>query len=135
MKILIYIQKVCARELISCYLIARISGVCNFFKLFNSPYFVFETGIAEATQATLHEGYAILEALKTPLTDVYGKEVDYECGTIAGHIRNAIDDLVERRKRNDELCDVRKLKLQQLLQLRSCERDTDQVRLVFRGKD
>ena len=87
-----------------------------------------QSGIADATQATLREGHAILESLKTPLTDVYGKEVDYECGTIAGHIRNAIDDLVERRKRNDELCDVRKLKLQQILQLRSCERDTDQVR-------
>ena len=105
-----------------------------FLLLFNNSHFVFETGIAEATQATLHEGHAILEALKTPLTDVYGKEVDYECGTIAGHIINAIDDLVERKKRNDELCDVRKLKLQQILQLRSCERDTDQVRRVFRGK-
>ncbi len=72
-----------------------------------------------------------MEALKTPLTDVYGKEVEYECGPIAGHIRNTIDDLVERKKRNDELCDVRKLKLQQILQLKSCERDTDQVGLVY----
>ena len=57
--------------------------------------------------------------------------MDYECGSIAGHIRNTIDDLVGRKKRNDELCDVRKLKLQQILQLRSCERDTDQVGVLF----
>jgi hypothetical protein len=91
-----------------------------------SKYF-FETGTSEATEATLRDGYAILEALKMPLTDVYGQEVEYECGLIAAHIRNTIDDLVERKKRNDELCDVRKLKLQQILQLKSCERDTDQV--------
>jgi hypothetical protein len=91
-----------------------------------TKYF-FETGTSEATEATLRDGYAIMEALKMPLTDVYGQEVEYECGLIAAHIRNTIDDLVERKKRNDELCDVRKLKLQQILQLKSCERDTDQV--------
>ena len=93
--------------------------------------FFYHVAIAAATETTLHEGYVILETLKTPLTDIFGKEVEFDCGPIADHIRNSIDDLVGRKKRNDELCDVRKLKLQQILQLRSCERDTDQVSLIF----
>lgn len=103
----------------------------SFFELISRHFFRKRSGVAEASEAMLREGYAILEALKPPLTDIYGQEVDYECGPVADHIRNTIDDLVERKKRNDELCDVRKLKLQQILQLRSCERDADQVRIAF----
>ena len=33
----------------------------------------------------------------------------------------------ERKLRCDELSDVRKLKLQQILQMLTCERDTEQV--------
>lgn len=46
------------------------------------------------------------------------------------HVNQQLEDLQERKMRCDELADVRKLKLQQLLQLRTCERDADQVRLV-----
>ncbi len=37
--------------------------------------------------------------------------------------------LQERKLRGDELSDVRKLKLQQILQMLTCERDTEQVGL------
>jgi hypothetical protein len=42
-------------------------------------------------------------------------------------IKRMLEELQERKSRCDELADVRRLKLQQLLQLRTCERDCDQA--------
>ena len=76
----------------------------------------------------LREGRGIIEAFEIPLTDAQGLEVKcLDSPSITAHFRNTMDDLIERRRRSDELCDLRKLKLQQILQLKSCEKDTDQV--------
>ncbi|KAJ8320412.1 hypothetical protein KUTeg_001999 [Tegillarca granosa] len=64
--------------------------------------------IDAAAQQTLSDGQSLLDEMSRP-------------------IKNAFEDLQERKMRCDELADVRKLKLQQILQLRTCERDADQA--------
>lgn len=43
------------------------------------------------------------------------------------HVESILSELNDRKMRCDELADVRKLKLQQILQLRTSERDANQV--------
>ncbi len=61
-----------------------------------------------------------------------GKEVtrDYTTGVL--HVREQLEEIDERRKRCNDLVDVRKLKLQQMLQLFTCEQDGEQVRTIYR---
>ena len=65
--------------------------------------------------------------MTSPVVDMRGDDVtpDYSKGT--AHVRLTLDELRERKLRTDELCDVRRIKLQQLLQLKQSERDAEQV--------
>lgn len=58
-----------------------------------------------------------------------GKEVtrDYTTGVV--HVRQQLEDVEDRRRRCNDLVEVRRLKLQQMLQLFTCEQDGEQVRL------
>ena len=53
---------------------------------------------------------------------------DYSRGI--AHVRLTLDELRERKLRTDELSDVRRIKLQQLLQLQQSERDAEQVSIT-----
>jgi len=83
-----------------------------------------------ATKAgqALSEGQILLDQLLLPVKDAKGQDV-----TPADRKQQVslVDDTVgtvqQRKVRCDDLAEVRRLKLQQLLQLRTCERDIDQV--------
>ncbi|ESO86303.1 hypothetical protein LOTGIDRAFT_129439 [Lottia gigantea] len=83
--------------------------------------------IDHAAQQTLNDGQSLLDEMSRPIKNAFGKDItpDYD-----GHIKRInqkLEDLQERKMRCDELADVRKLKLQQILQLRTCERDADKA--------
>lgn len=76
---------------------------------------------------------AAQELMTSPVANTRGDDVtpDYRKGI--AHVRLTLDELRERKLRTDELCDVRRIKLQQLLQLKQSERDAEQVKIsVFR---
>uniref|UniRef100_A0A914VCQ5 CRAL-TRIO domain-containing protein n=1 Tax=Plectus sambesii TaxID=2011161 RepID=A0A914VCQ5_9BILA len=72
-------------------------------------------------------GSHFLEQLKITEQNSVGKEVtrDYTAGVV--HVRQQLEDVEERRRRCNELLDVRRLKLQQMLQLFTCEQDGEQA--------
>uniref|UniRef100_A0A915HXP0 CRAL-TRIO domain-containing protein n=1 Tax=Romanomermis culicivorax TaxID=13658 RepID=A0A915HXP0_ROMCU len=61
------------------------------------------------------------------------KSPDYDCSPIRDylpgilHVRRLLTEVDDRKQRSNQLSDVRRLKLQQLLQLYTCERDADQA--------
>ena len=84
--------------------------------------------IATKASQVLSEGQILLDQLLLPVKDAKGQDV-----TPADRKQQVslVDDTVggvqQRKVHCDELAEVRRLKLQQLLQLRTCERDIDQV--------
>ena len=77
---------------------------------------------------TIDDGQSLLDEMSRPVKNASGKDITPDYASQIKHINNWLADLQERKLRCDELADVRKLKLQQILQLRTCERDADQVR-------
>ena len=69
----------------------------------------------------------MIEMMRTPVVNLYAEDVTPDYTHSIAHVQNVLDELKERKQRSDELCDVRRIKLQQLLQLRTCERDAEQV--------
>lgn len=76
---------------------------------------------------TLNDGQSLLDEMSRPVKNAMGKDITPDYSSQIKHIQKRLEDLQERKLRCDELSDVRKLKLQQILQLRTCERDADQV--------
>ena len=65
--------------------------------------------------------------MSRPVKNAQGKDITPDYDLQVKHVNGHLEDLQERKLRCDELADVKKLKLQQILQLRTCERDADQV--------
>lgn len=65
--------------------------------------------------------------MTSPVVDMRGDDVTPDYSKGIAHVRLTLDELRERKLRTDELCDVRRIKLQQLLQLKQSERDAEQV--------
>ena len=65
--------------------------------------------------------------MTSPVVDMSGDDVTPDYSKGIAHVRLTLDELRERKLRTDELCDVRRIKLQQLLQLKQSERDAEQV--------
>jgi len=86
--------------------------------------------IVLATKAgqVLSEGQILLDQLLLPVKDAKGQDVTpadrKQQVTLVDETVSAVQ---QRRVRCDELTELRRLKLQQLLQLRTCERDIEQV--------
>ncbi|KAK3802342.1 hypothetical protein RRG08_034490 [Elysia crispata] len=76
---------------------------------------------------SLNEGQSLLDEMSRPIKNAFGKDISPDFVRQVKHVNKKLEELQERKMRCDELADVRKLKLQQLLQLRTCERDTDQA--------
>jgi hypothetical protein len=81
-----------------------------------------------SAEQTFTEGQSLLDQLSLPVKDAWGKDItppDYpKCSQ---QVDATTAGLQERKLRTDELVDVRRLRLQQILQLRTCERDAEQV--------
>lgn len=75
----------------------------------------------------MNEGKHFLDYLTTREQNL-GYEVTREYLPGLVHVRHMLSDLQDRRQRSQELADVRRLKLQQMLQLFTCENDAVQVR-------
>lgn len=65
--------------------------------------------------------------MTSSVVDMRGDDVTPDYSKGIAHVRLTLDELRERKLRTDELCDVRRIKLQQLLQLKQSERDAEQV--------
>lgn len=76
---------------------------------------------------TLSDGQSLLDEMSRPVKNAMGKDITPDYSAQIKHVQKRLEDLQERKLRCDELSDVRKLKLQQILQLRTCERDAEQV--------
>ena len=69
--------------------------------------------------------------MTSSVVDMRGDDVTPDYSRGMAHVRLTLDELRERKVRTDELSDVRRIKLQQLLQLRQSERDAEQVQSDF----
>lgn len=78
-------------------------------------------------EQTANDGQTLLEEMSRPIKNAFGKDITPDYVQQMKRINRQLEELQERKLRCDELADVRRLKLQQLLQLRTCERDCDQV--------
>lgn len=76
---------------------------------------------------TLNDGQSLLDEMSRPMKNSSGLDITPDYSTQIKHINKSVEDLQERKLRCDELADVRRLKLQQILQLFTCERDADQA--------
>ncbi|XP_076451161.1 coiled-coil domain-containing protein 141-like [Babylonia areolata] len=79
------------------------------------------------SEQTNSDGQSLLEEMSRPIKNAFGKDITPDYGPHIQRIKRMLEELQERKMRCDELADVRRLKLQQLLQLRTCERDCDQA--------
>ena len=84
---------------------------------------------AYAAEDGKEEGHSLLDMLSLPVKNAFGKDITPDYSIQKGHVEQLLAELGDRKARCDEMSDMRKLKLQQVLQLRTCERDADQVRL------
>ena len=83
--------------------------------------------VAVSSEDTLRDGLAAQELMTCQVTNARGDDVTLDYSRGIAHVRLTLDELRERKLRTDELCDVRRIKLQQLLQLKQSERDAEQV--------
>ena len=84
-----------------------------------------------AADQTFQEGNKIIQMANEPVFSATGTNITPDFKRTIDHCQTVLDELQERKQRSDELSDVRKLRLQQCLQLRTCERDAQQVCLRF----
>ena len=81
----------------------------------------------------MRDALAVQELMNSPVVDMRGEDVTPDYSRGIAHVRMTLDELRERKLRTDELCDVRRIKLQQLLQLRQSERDAEQVKAMMKS--
>lgn len=90
--------------------------------------FLLHSAVAISSEDTLRDALAVQELMTSPMSNMRGDDVTQDYGKGIAHVRLTLDELRERKLRTDELCDVRRIKLQQLLQLKQSERDAEQVK-------
>ncbi|GAB1610540.1 hypothetical protein Ahia01_001340300 [Argonauta hians] len=76
---------------------------------------------------TLNDGQSLLDEMSRPMKNASGVDITPDYANQIKHINKSVEDLQERKLRCDELADVRRLKLQQILQLFTCEKDAEQA--------
>ena len=86
-------------------------------------------GVNEATEQTIKGGNQIISLANEKLFSATGADITPDFTEVIRHCATVLDELKERKQRSDELSEVRKLRLQQSLQLETCERDAEQVGL------
>ena len=81
----------------------------------------------DVTDRTLKEGKKIMALASEKLFSATGTDITPDFASVIEHCQTVLAELRERKQRSDELAEVKKLKLQQCLQLKTCERDAEQV--------
>ena len=85
----------------------------------------------DATEQTRKGGNQIISLAKEKLFSATGADITPDFTDIIKHCQTVLDELNDRKQRSDELSEVRKLRLQQCLQLKTCEHDAEQVRFYL----
>jgi hypothetical protein len=75
----------------------------------------------------MQDGHSLLDEMSRPIKNASGKDISPDYAGQIKHVNQRLEELQERKMRCDDLAEVRKLKLQQILQLRTCEKDAEQV--------
>lgn len=75
----------------------------------------------------MQDGHSLLDEMSRPIKNAFGKDISPDYANQIKHVNQRLEELQERKMRCDDLAEVRKLKLQQILQLRTCEKDAEQV--------
>lgn len=75
----------------------------------------------------MEDGRSLLDEMSRPIKNAFGKDISPDYASQIKHIEQKLEDLQERKMRCDDLAEVRKLKLEQILQLRKLEKDAEQV--------
>ncbi|XP_071940991.1 triple functional domain protein-like [Antedon mediterranea] len=82
--------------------------------------------IAFSIEQTEREGERLLEMMSSPVKNAFGKDITPKFDSQKSHVTTSIHEMNKQRKQVNELADLWKLKLQQILQLRTCEEDSVQ---------
>ena len=101
---------------------------------YSDRYSLFIVAVAVSSEDTLRDALAAQELMTSPVANTRGDDVTPDYSKGIAHVRLTLDELRERKLRTDELCDVRRIKLQQLLQLKQSERDAEQVEIRLCAK-
>ena len=82
---------------------------------------------AYTAEAALNEGQNLLDQLSLPVKNAFGQDVSPDNKAHKQHVELILAAIQEKKLRCDELASVRKLKLQQIIQLATCEKEAEQV--------
>ncbi|KAH3754775.1 hypothetical protein DPMN_189456 [Dreissena polymorpha] len=75
----------------------------------------------------MQDGHSLLDEMSRPIKNAFGADISPDYASQTKHVEQKLEELQERKMRCDDLADVRKLKLEQILQLRTCENDAQKV--------
>ena len=77
------------------------------------------------------ESQNLLDQLSLPIKNAFGRDVTPDNRNRMLHVEQLTNELQDRKSSFDELADVRRLKLEQVLQLRICDQDTGKVKIFL----
>ncbi|KAL4216901.1 S14 domain and spectrin repeat-containing protein 1 [Mactra antiquata] len=80
-----------------------------------------------AAGRAMSDGHSLLDEMSRPIKNAFGKDISPDYANQMKHVNQRLEELQMRKMRCDDLAEVRKLKLQQILQLRTCELDAQQA--------
>ncbi|XP_026073370.1 SEC14 domain and spectrin repeat-containing protein 1 [Carassius auratus] len=80
-----------------------------------------------ALQSLREKGQALLDQMSTQTSFSYGKDVNIENKDNIDHIHGVMEDMQLRKQRCEDMVDVRRLKMLQMVQLFKCEEDASQA--------
>ena len=76
-------------------------------------------------------GDRLLQEISLPIKNAFGKDVTPDYSANATCVRRVVDDLSDRKTHCNDLADIQSLKLHQLSQLCTSEKDCVQVSCFF----
>ncbi|KAA0715511.1 SEC14 domain and spectrin repeat-containing protein 1 [Triplophysa tibetana] len=80
-----------------------------------------------ALQSLREKGQVLLDQMTTQTSFSYGKDVTIENKENVDHIHSVTEDMQLRKQRCEDMVDVRRLKMLQMVQLFKCEEDASQA--------
>ncbi|KAI7808310.1 SEC14 domain and spectrin repeat-containing protein 1 [Triplophysa rosa] len=80
-----------------------------------------------ALQSLREKGQVLLDQMSTQTSFSYGKDVTIENKENIDHIHSVTEDMQLRKQRCEDMVDVRRLKMLQMVQLFKCEEDASQA--------
>ncbi|XP_076858433.1 SEC14 domain and spectrin repeat-containing protein 1 isoform X1 [Brachyhypopomus gauderio] len=80
-----------------------------------------------ALQVLREKGQALLDQMSSQSSWFYGKDVPVENKENVDHVHSVMEDMQLRKQRCEDMVDVRRLKMLQMVQLFKCEEDASQA--------